>query len=146
MGSTTRRVGLALAILCACLAGRPAGAATISVDYKILLAGLAIGDADLRGVFDEDRYDLKLKGQLTGLAGAVSGGSQGGASATGHVSGTRLVSSGFSATGRAGSHERTVQMGVSGGNVTAISINRRSRNSRTGFLWARRRRAASSTR
>ena len=123
MDFMTRRVGFGLALLCACLAGPPAAAATLKVDYKITLSGLAIGDVDFTGVFDGDRYDMNVKGQLTGLAGAVSGGSQGGASAAGTVAGSRLVPSGFSAVGRAGSNERTVQMAVSSGNVTAIAIN-----------------------
>lgn len=101
----------------------PAAAAGLRVDYRITLGGLQLGNATFSGSFDDSRYEMRVNGQLTGLAGLFSGGSQGAASARGQVSGARLVSAGFSASGRAGSNERTVQLGVSGGNVTAIEIN-----------------------
>ncbi|MDB5591856.1 DUF3108 domain-containing protein [Enterovirga sp.] len=101
----------------------PAAAAGLKVDYRILLGGLQLGTATFSGTFDDSRYDMRVNGQLTGLVGMFSGGSQGAASTRGQVSGARLVSSGFSATGRAGSKERTVQLGIAGGNVTAIEIN-----------------------
>lgn len=99
-----------------------ADAATLKVDYKITLAGVTLGQADLVGAFEGERYDIKLKGQLTGLAGAFSGGSRGSAASSGALGAARLAPVGFSAMGRSSSAERTVRMGVSGGNVTAVSI------------------------
>lgn len=101
----------------------PISAATIRVDYAMTLAGLSIGAANLTGAFEDERYSLKLDGHLTGLVGALSGGSRGAATAAGTVAGGRLVSSGFAATGRSSSAERTLQIGLSSGNVTAVQIN-----------------------
>lgn len=105
-----------------CLVALAAEATTLKIDYRITLAGLTIGTADYAGTFEGDRYDMKITGQLTGLAGAMSGGGQGGASSSGTLVGTRVVPGGFSAMGKSGSSERTVRMGVSGGNVVGISI------------------------
>ncbi|WP_375460446.1 DUF3108 domain-containing protein [uncultured Enterovirga sp.] len=113
-----------LGLLAAALALSPAAeAVSLKVDYKITLGGLVLGNADFNGTFEDARYDMRVNGQLTGLAGAFSGGSRGAASARGAVAGTRVVSAGFSATGRSSSSERTVQLGIAGGNVTGIEIN-----------------------
>lgn len=115
-----------LAILCLavpCLFLAPAArAASLRVDYAITLAGLSLGNAGLDGTFDDHRYDMKLSGKLTGLVGALSGNSSGGAAARGIVTPSRVVSNGFSANARSGEHQRTVLLGVAGGNVTSISI------------------------
>lgn len=100
-----------------------AEAASVKVDYLITLEGLSLGNAALEGSFDDSRYDMRLNGQLTGLIGAFSGSARGGAAARGTVAGTRLVSSGFSASAKAGLGERTVQVGVANGNVTQVEIN-----------------------
>lgn len=99
-----------------------ARAAALRVDYAITLAGLSLGNAGLDGTFDDQRYDMKLTGRLTGIAGALSGNSTGGAAARGVVTSSHVVSNGFSANARSGAHQRTVMMGVNGGNVTSISI------------------------
>jgi hypothetical protein len=65
---------------------------------------------------------MKLKGQLTGLAGVFTGGSRGSAAASGKLAGSRPSSAGFSATGESSSASRTVRMGVSSGAVTAVQI------------------------
>lgn len=103
------------------LAG-PAAATTLRVDYRITLAGLSLGQADLTGIFAGDRYDLRMNAQLTGLAGLVSGSGRGGAVSMGAVAANRLVTSGFSANGSSGGAERVVQVGLSSGNVTEIKI------------------------
>jgi hypothetical protein len=95
----------------------------LKVEYAMSLAGLAIGTASLSGTFDDDRYALKLDGHLTGIAGALSGGTQGAATTTGLASGSRLIATGFAATGRSSSGERTLQIGLSSGNVTKVEIN-----------------------
>ena len=99
-----------------------AAAATLKVDYRITLVGLTLGQADLEGNFDRDRYSLLLNAKLTGIAGLMSGSGRGGATAKGSLSGRRLVSGGFSATGRSGSAERTVQLGLEGGNANEVEI------------------------
>jgi hypothetical protein len=104
------------------LAPETARAASLRVDYAITLAGLALGNAGLEGTFDDQRYDMKLTGKLTGLVGALSGNSSGGAAARGLVTSSRVLSNGFSANARSGSNERTVMLGVNGGNVTSVSI------------------------
>lgn len=104
------------------LAAGPVVAATLKVDYSISLGGLNLGSADLDGRFDGDRYDVKLKGQLTGLAGAFSGGSRGSAAASGKLAGSRVSSTGFSASGESSSAARTVRMGVASGVVTGVQI------------------------
>lgn len=99
-----------------------ASATTLKVDYRITLAGLSIGNAALEGKFEGDRYDLKLGGQLTGMAGLFSGGGRASVAAAGRIAPTQLTSSGFSGVGRSSSVERTVKMGVASGNVTSVSI------------------------
>jgi hypothetical protein len=97
-------------------------AAAIQVDYSMTLAGLPIGSANLTGSFEDDHYNLKVEGELTGLVGVLSGGSKGGATASGTLSGTRVLSSGFSAIGRSSSTKRTLQIGLSSGHVNRIQI------------------------
>jgi hypothetical protein len=121
MRHPARPIAAALAV-CLGLAGG-ARAAVLKVDYSITLEGLTLGSAGLDGTFDDRSYDLKLRGHLTGLAGVFSGQGQGGATARGVISGPRLSSTGFSASARSGSNQRTVQIGVNGGNVTSITIN-----------------------
>ena len=99
-----------------------AGAANLKVDYAITLGGLSLGEADLIATFDDTRYDMTISGRMSGLVGTLSGGSKGGATARGVFAGTKLVSTGFSATGKSGSNTRTVQIGVANGNVTTVSI------------------------
>lgn len=110
--------GLALLVLGA----MPARAATVTVGYRITLAGLTLGTADLGGTFEGDRYTLSMSAQLTGIAGLLSGSGRGAASATGAVVGSRLVPTGFSATGRSSSAERTVRVAISSGNANRIEI------------------------
>jgi hypothetical protein len=120
------RFGSLTAAFVACLGCLSASSAvhamTLKVDYAMSLAGLAIGNASLTGTIDEDRYALKLDGQLTGIAGALSGGTQGAATVSGTISGSRLNATGFAATGRSNSGQRTLQIGLSSGNVTNVEI------------------------
>lgn len=117
-----RPVSCVLAILLALAAASASRAASLRVDYAISLAGLSLGNAGLDGTFEDTRYDMKLTGRLTGLVGALSGNTTGGAAARGVVTPARVVSNGFSANARSGENQRTVMLGVNGGNVTSISI------------------------
>ncbi|MDB5559239.1 MAG: hypothetical protein JWQ36_2173 [Enterovirga sp.] len=114
-----RSCGAVLAMACAVF---PARAADLRVDYRITLAGLTLGSAELKAKLDADRYDLRMNAQLTGLAGLFTASGRGGAVATGSLGGNRPLSSGFSATGKSGSSERTVQMALAAGNASEIRI------------------------
>ena len=117
-----RPVSCILAVLLGLTCASAARAASLRVDYAITLAGLSLGNAGLDGTFDDSSYDMRLSGRLTGLVGALSGNSTGGAAARGVVTSSRVVSNGFSANARSGENQRTVMLGVNGGNVTSISI------------------------
>lgn len=103
------------------LAG-PAAATALRVEYRLTLAGFTLGQAELAGTFAGERYDLQMKAQLTGIAGLFTSSGQGGASASGAVSGSRIVSSGFTASARTGSSERTVRMALGSGNAGTVEI------------------------
>ena len=105
------------------LAAAPANATSLHATYRLTLAGLTLGNAELDGKFTDERYSLGLKAQLTGIAGLFTSSGRGGASATGTIAGNRLLSAGFSGSGRFGSTERIVQMAVSSGNAGAVEIN-----------------------
>lgn len=111
----------AIALL-ATLAAAPASAASLKADYRITLAGLPLGQADLVGNFNGERYELRMNAKLTGLAGLFTGSGRGGAVATGAISGSRVLTSGFSATGKSSGAQRVVQVGLSSGNVTDVKI------------------------
>ncbi len=107
------------------LAGLSAGSANatdLRVDYRITLAGLTLGSADLQAKFVGDRYDLRMNAQLTGLAGLFTASGRGGAVASGTLSGNRALTSGFSATGKSGGAERTVQIALASGNASEVKI------------------------
>ncbi|NNM71671.1 DUF3108 domain-containing protein [Enterovirga aerilata] len=112
---------LGAALLAAC-AAPPVAAADLRVDYRITLAGLTLGKAELRAKIEGERYDLSMNAQLTGLAGLFTASGRGGAMATGALSGNRALPSGFSATGRSGGSERTVQIALAAGNATEVRI------------------------
>lgn len=99
-----------------------AEAASLRADYRITLAGLPLGIADLTASFAGERYDLKMNAQLTGLAGMFTASGRGGATATGSLAGTRPVSGGFSASARSSGAERSVQMEVVSGNAGEVRI------------------------
>lgn len=117
-------LGTALVAGCAWAASaKLVQAANLRVDYRITLAGLTLGEADLAGTFNDDQYRLQVNAQLTGLAGMFTASGRGGGVATGMISGTRVLSSGFTATGRSGGAERVVQMAVDAGNAGTVAIN-----------------------
>lgn len=111
----------ALGLAVSCLAGGPAGAAVLKIDYGIYLAGLPLGTADLESSFDGNQYRLEVQARLTGLAGAVTGG-KGAATATGNLAGGQPTPASFAVTSRSSSDERTIRMGLAGGNVAAVEI------------------------
>ena len=109
-------------LLCALLGAGPAGAASLKAEYRITLAGLTLGSADLTGRFTGDRYDLSMTAQLTGIAGLFTASGRGGATATGSLGPVRPVSQGFSASTRASGAERKVQVEIENGNAGDVLI------------------------
>jgi hypothetical protein len=99
----------------------PASAATLNVEYAISLAGLPIGAADLSASLDGERYKVDVQARLTGLVGAVTGG-KGSATAAGIVNTSRPLPSSYAVTSRSSSEERTVRLGMAGGNVASVDI------------------------
>ncbi len=110
---------LAGALLAASAAG--AAAASLNAQYAISLAGLPIGSADLTANLDGEGYKMDVQARLTGLAGAITGGS-GGAAAAGTVSGARPVPASYAVTSRTSSDQRTVRLNLRSGTVTAVDI------------------------
>ena len=53
-----------------------ASAASLNAQYAISLAGLPIGTADLTANLEGDGYKMDIQARLTGLAGAITGGSE----------------------------------------------------------------------
>jgi hypothetical protein len=98
----------------------PAAAASLSAEYAISLAGLTIGAADLNANLGET-YKMDIRARLTGLVGAVTGGS-GGASAGGFLTGNRPLPASYAVTSRSSSDQRTVRLGMTRGNVVAVEI------------------------
>jgi uncharacterized protein DUF3108 len=123
-----RRIGTGLtafAALATAALGVPssAGAASLEADYAISLAGLPLGDADVKSSFDGTRYRLDLQARLTGIAGLFTGGGGGAGAATGVVSGSRPTPSTFMIASHSGGEQRTVRMSMAAGNVAAVSLN-----------------------
>ena len=102
------------------LGAAPASATSFSAEYGISLAGLPIGTADLSASLGE-RYKMDIQARLTGLAGVLTRGS-GGATALGLLTSPRPVPSSYSVTSRSASEQRTVRLGMAGGNVASVDI------------------------
>lgn len=98
-----------------------ARAGSLKVDYGLWLSGLPLGEAGLSTQIDGDRYRTELKVQLTGLAGAVTGG-RAAANSAGQIAGGRTVPGGFAITSASSSAQRSIRLGLAGGNVTEVSI------------------------
>jgi hypothetical protein len=103
------------------LAASPAGAGDIDVRYRITLAGLSIGTAELSGNVTPQAYAVSMRASLTGLAGAVTSG-RGAASVRGAISGTRTLSTGYALQAANSTMNRTIQIAMSGGNAGRVAI------------------------
>lgn len=99
----------------------PCGAETLKIAYGISLVGLPLGSADLSTTVDGSKYKVEVGAKLTGLAGLLVGG-KGAATSSGAVPGSQPQPSNFAVTSRSGKEERTVRMGLNGGNVAALDI------------------------
>ena len=96
------------------------GSTAVTVDYGIALAGIPIGTAQLSSALQGSRYSLGVSAQLTGLAGAVTGG-QGSAQAGGSLA-DRPRPNGFSIATRTSTSGIAVRMSMSNGNVSRAEI------------------------
>ncbi len=119
MRSLARLAALSLGLGLVALA--PARAATFTADYGIYLAGLPIGEAGVSSTIDGERYRLEVSAKLTGLVGLFVNG-RGAATATGAVANGRVLPATFAVTSRNSTDSRTVRMGLSSGNVSAVEI------------------------
>lgn len=104
------------------LAGAPARAGALDVQYAVSLAGLSLGSATLKGTITPKTYSLQASAALSGLAGMVTGG-RGAAAAQGVIDGRRVTSGSYSVTATNSEMTRTIQMAISGGNVTQAVVN-----------------------
>lgn len=111
----------ALSLGCAFALMAPAKAAEMEAVYKISIAGFTVGTADVKSRFDGSAYTIDLQARLTGLAGVLVSG-RGAASASGTVSGTRVIPRSFAANSRSSQASRTVRMGLNNGTVAAVEI------------------------
>jgi hypothetical protein len=119
--ATTRAFASALVVGLALLGlPAPAGAATLEVHYGLWLAGLPIGSGELKGTFDGLQYRLELKGRLSGLGALVGG--DGSGTASGSMTSARPTPAAFVARARTTAGERTLRMGLAGGNAVAVEI------------------------
>ena len=110
------------AALLVCGLCEQAAAADLKVAYRLTLAGMTLGNAELAAKISGEKYDLRMNAQLTGLAGLFTASGRGGAASTGSLSGNRLLTSGFSATAKTSGAERTVQVALSAGTASEVKI------------------------
>src|SRR5918998_3300762 len=103
------------------LAGSHAHAQSVKVDYNLSLAGLSLGTAALSSAFEGSKYQLGGTVKLSGLARMVTGG-KGAATAAGSIVGGQVQPTAFAVTAKSPSEQRTLRMGISGGNVAAVEI------------------------
>jgi Protein of unknown function (DUF3108) len=115
------RLGVVSLAVCV-LAAAPSRATALKVDYRISLAGLPVGSADLAGRFEGSRYNMQVQARLMGLAGLFTGGGKGAATAAGAVASAQPVPASYTVTSRSWSEQRSVRMGLSAGNVVAVDI------------------------
>ena len=111
-----------LLIAAACvLTAAGACAETVHVRYSISLLGLPMGTAGYTAVLTPTSYKVDGSAKLTGLANLVSN-SRGAAASSGAISGARTLPAAYANTATNPETTRTVRMGLSAGNVSAIDI------------------------
>jgi Protein of unknown function (DUF3108) len=89
--------------------------------YNIAIAGLSIGTAQISGSASAQSYQATLNAQLTGLAGALTSG-RGAIRVSGSFQGTRAVSNGYALSANNSQISRTIQIAMSGGNISQVAI------------------------
>ncbi|MCZ8184324.1 MAG: DUF3108 domain-containing protein [Beijerinckiaceae bacterium] len=124
--STWASRGLSRLLAMTAMATLPAAAgsavaADIEARYSITLAGLSIGKASLSAQLNGAGYVLNVSSALTGIVGAVSQG-RGAATARGNVSGTSVLTNGFSLSATNGKDTRKIQIAAASGSVRNVTI------------------------
>jgi hypothetical protein len=117
---TGRRV-LALAVMAGMGAAGHATAGPVEARYTISIAGLQIGTATFSGQMSPTAYQAALNARLTGLVGVLTTG-QGAVSVSGAFQGQRPLSNGYALSANNSTISRTIQIGMTGGNITQVAI------------------------
>lgn len=116
-----RRRLLALAILASLAPAGTASAGPVEGRYAISIAGLQVGTAVFSGQISPQAYAATLNARLTGLIGVLTTG-QGAVQVSGALNGTRPLSAGYALSANNSKISRTIQIGMSTGNVTQVAI------------------------
>jgi Protein of unknown function (DUF3108) len=99
-----------------------AGSATTVIRYGVTLAGLPIGTANLNiSVSDGGPYKINAAAKVGGVISLISDG-RGSASAAGTLGSAAPLPSSYALNSLAGKKPQTVQMALSGGNITAVEL------------------------
>ena len=98
-----------------------AHAGPVEARYHIAVSGLHIGTAAISGQISVQSYRATLNAQLIGLAGALTSG-RGAVNVSGSFQGDRPLSSGYALSANNSSVNRTIQIGMAGGNVSQVNI------------------------
>ena len=118
---TSRPRLLSCAAFLAGMALAPAWAETVHVRYSVTLLGLPMGTAGYTATLTPTSYRVDGNAKLTGLANLVAN-SKGAAASSGAIAGARVLPAAYANTATNPETTRTVRMGLSAGNVTAIDI------------------------
>jgi hypothetical protein len=103
-------------------ASASADSASTGIRYAITLAGLPIGTAALNiNVNEGGPYRVNASAKVGGMLSLISDG-RGSASASGTLGSLTPVPSSYSLSSIAGKKPQTVQMALSGGNITAVDL------------------------
>lgn len=116
-----RLIASVLTTLALAASAAPGQAQTLKAEYDVTLMGLSLGKADLASTFEGSKYKMQAGVKLSGLAKMLTGG-KGAAMASGTIVGPQPQPSSFAVTSRSSSDQRTVRMGLTGGNVAAVEI------------------------
>ncbi len=103
------------------LGALPAQAETIDMRYRISLAGLSLGTANLSGAVAPDKYQLNINAKLQGLVGLVLSGA-GAAQGSGDIVGGKPSSHGYSLTANNSSMTRVIQMAIDHMSVGQVEV------------------------
>jgi Protein of unknown function (DUF3108) len=120
-GWLNKRRLLVLSLLASIGSVAQSQAGPIEGRYNIAISGLSIGTAQISGSASAQSYQATLNAQLTGLAGALTSG-RGAIRVSGSFQGTRPISNGYALTANNSQISRTIQIGMSGGNISQVAI------------------------
>lgn len=99
-----------------------ANSATTAIRYGVTLAGLPIGTATLNINFSEGGpYKINAAAKVGGVISLISDG-RGSASASGTLGSSQPQPSAYALNSVAGKKPQTVQMALTGGNITAVEL------------------------